>query len=126
MPLLLMCRLARAEVDALCPEFCGTTRLRSATEDVCLPGDLEVNKSCSHDRGLQFCFQQSTSNSARPQIDLLFRVRWHRLLHQDIPDLEATRGFEYAGHLLQGREFVRQQVEDSVGDDHIGPAIRDR
>lgn len=126
MPLLLMCRLARAEVDALCPEFCGTARLRSATEDVRLPGDLEINKSCSHDRGLQFCFQQSTSNSARPQIDLLFRVLWHRLLHQDIPDLEATRGFEYPGHLLQGREFVRKQVEDSVGDDNIGPAIRDR
>jgi len=125
MPLLLMCRLARAEVDALCPEFCGTARLRSATEDVRLPGDLEVNESRCHDCGLQFCFQQSTSNSARPQIDLLFRVLWHFLLHQDIPDLEATRGFEYAGHLLQGREFVWQQVEDSVGDDHIGPAIRD-
>ena len=93
MPLLLICRLARVEVDALCPEFCRTARLRSATEDVRLPGDLEVNESRSHDRGLQFCFQQSTSNSARPQIDLLFRVLWHRLLHQDIPDLEATAGF---------------------------------
>ncbi len=125
MPLLLICRLARVEVDALCPEFCRTARLRSATEDVRLPGDLEVNESRSHDRGLQFCFQQSTSNSARPQIDLLFRVLWHRLLHQDIPDLEATAGFEYPSHFLQGREFVWQQVEDTVGDDHIGPAIRD-
>jgi len=125
MPLLLICRLVRAEIDALCPEFGGATRLRSAIEDVRLPGDLEVNESRSHDRGLQFCFQQSTSNSARPQIDLLFRVLWHRLLHQDIPDLEATRGFEHPSHLLQGREFVWQQIEDSVGDDHIGPAIRD-
>ena len=56
MPLLLVCRLARAEVDALCPEFGGAARLRSATEDVRLPGDLEVNESGSHDRGLQFCF----------------------------------------------------------------------
>ena len=31
MPLLLVCRLARAEVDALCPEFCGAARLRRAT-----------------------------------------------------------------------------------------------
>ena len=106
MPLLLMCRLARAEVDTLCPEFCGAPRLRSATEDVRLPGDLEVNETRRHDCGLQFCFQQSTGNSARPQIDLLFRVLWHRLLHQDIPDLEATGGFEYPGHLLQGCEFV--------------------
>ena len=125
MPLLLMCRLARAEVDTLCPEFCGAPRLRSATEDVRLPGDLEVNETRRHDCGLQFCFQQSTGNSARPQIDLLFRVLWHRLLHQDIPDLEATAGFEHASHLLKGREFVRQQVEDAVGDDHIGPAIRE-
>src|SRR5260370_622179 len=29
MPLFLVCCLARAEVDALCPEFCGTARLRS-------------------------------------------------------------------------------------------------
>ncbi len=125
MPLLLIGRLARAEVDALGPECCGATRLRRATEDVRLPGDLEVNESGSHDRSLQFCFQQSTGNSARPQIDLLFRVLWHRLLHQDIPDLEATAGFEHASHLLQSREFVWQQVEDAVGDDHIGPAIRD-
>lgn len=123
-PLLRVGRLARAEVDALCPEFCGTARLRRATEDVRLPGDLEVNESRSHDRGLQFCFQQSTSNSARPQIDLLFRVRWHRGTHQDIPDLEATAGFEDPGHLLQGSELVWQQVEDTVGDDHIGPTGR--
>jgi len=48
--------LLRAEVDALCSEFCGATRLRSAAEDVRLPGDLEVNEAGSHDRGLQFCF----------------------------------------------------------------------
>ncbi len=125
MPLLLIGCLARAEVDALCPEFCGATRLRRATEDVRLPGDLEINESGSHDRSFQFCFQQSTGNSARPQIDLLFCVLWHRLLHQDIPDLEAAAGFEHASHLLQGREFVWQQVEHTVGDDHIGPAIRD-
>jgi len=65
-----------------------------------------VNESCSHDRGLQFCFQQSTAISARPQIDLLFRVLWHRLLHQNIPILEATAGFEYAGHLLQGKPVL--------------------
>ncbi len=87
MPLLLICCLTRMEVDTLRPELSSTTRLRSATEDIRLPGDLEVNESCGHDRGLQFCFQQSTGNSARPQIDLLFRVLWHRLLHQDIPDL---------------------------------------
>jgi hypothetical protein len=125
LPLLLIGRLARTEVDAQRPEFCSAARLRSATENVRLPGDLEVDESGSHDRGLQFCFQQSTGNSARPQIDLLFRVRWHRLLHQDIPDLETARGFEHASHLLQGREFVWQQVEGTVGDDHIGPAIKD-
>ena len=125
MPLLLICSLSRAEVHALCPEFCGTARLRSAAEDIRLPGDLEVNEARSHDRGLQFCFQQSAGNSARPQIDLLFRISWHRLLYQDIPDLEATGGFEYSSHLLQGSKFVWQQIEDTVGDDHIGPAIRD-
>ena len=54
-----------------------------------------------------------------PQIDLLFRVRWHHLVHQDIPDLEATKSVWFPGHLLQGSEFVWQQVQDSVGDDHM-------
>lgn len=100
MSLLLNRGLTRVEVDALRPEFCGTTRLRRATEDIPLPGDLEVNESGSHNCRLQFCFQQSTGNSARPQIDLLFRVFRHRLLHHDIPDLKATAGFEHPGHLL--------------------------
>src|SRR5215471_6620071 len=113
------------EVDALRPELRGTTCLRRATEDVRLPDDLEVDEACRHDRGLQFCFQQSTGNSAGPQINLLFRLLGHRLLHQNIPDLEATGGFEYASHLLQGCEFVWQQIEDPVGDDHISPAVRD-
>ena len=100
MPLLLVCCLTRAEADALCPEFCSATSLRSATEDVRLPGDFEANESSSHDRGFEFCFQQSTGNSAGPQIDRLFRILWHHLLHQEIPDLEATTGFEHASHLL--------------------------
>ena len=87
MPLLLVCCLSRAEVNALCPEFRGTARLRRAIKDVRLPGDLEVNESGSHDRDLQICFQQSTSNSARPQIDLAFGIFRHCLLHQDVPDL---------------------------------------
>ena len=125
MPLLLIGRLACAEVDAYRPEFCGATSLRSATEDVHSLRDLDVNETGGHDRGLQFCFQQSTGNSAGPQIDLLLCVLRYRLLHQDIPDLEASRRLEHTSHLLQGREFVRHQVEDAIGDDHIGPAIRD-
>jgi hypothetical protein len=108
LPLLLIGRLARAEGDAQRPEFCGTALLRRAAEDVLLPGDLEVDEAGCHDRGLQFCFQQSPGNSARPQIDLLLGVLWHRGTHQDIPDLEAARGFEHASHLLQGRQFVRK------------------
>ncbi len=125
MPLLFIGRLARAEVDADCPEFCGATLLGCATVDVRSINDLDVNETSGHDRSLQFCFQQSTGNSVGPQIDLLFRVLRHRGTHQDIPDLQSSRRLEHTSHLLQGREFVRHQVEDAIGDDHIGPAIRD-
>ena len=107
MPLLLIGCLARTKVDPLCPKFSGTARVRCATKDVRLPGDLKVNESGSYDRGFQFCFQQSPSNSTRPQIDLLFRLLGHRLLHQDIPNLETTDGLEHACHLLQSHEFIR-------------------
>ena len=125
MPLLFIGLFERAEVDAYCPEFRGTTLLGCATVDVRSSSDLDVNETGGHDRGLQFCFQQSTGNSAGPQFDLLFRVLWHRGTHQDIPDLQASRRLEHTSHLLQGREFVRHQVEDAIGDDYIGPAIRD-
>ena len=51
MQLFLIGRFARAEVDALCPEFCGATGLRSATEDVRSLNDLDVNETGSHDCG---------------------------------------------------------------------------
>jgi hypothetical protein len=51
MPLLLIGRFARAEVDALCPEFCCATGLRSATKDIRSLSDLDVNETGSHDRG---------------------------------------------------------------------------
>lgn len=125
MPLLFIGPFARTEVDTYCPEFRGTTLLGCATVDVRSSSDLDVNETSGHDRGFQFCLKPRTGNSAGPQIDLLFRVLRHSLLYQDIPDLQASRRLEHASHLLQGREFVRHQVEDAIGDDHIGPAIRD-
>jgi hypothetical protein len=125
MPLLFIGPFARAEVDADCPEFRGTTLLGCVTIHVRSSSDLDVNETGGHDRGFQFCLKPRTGNSAGPQIDLLFRVLRHSGTHQDIPDLEASRRLEHASHLLQGREFVRHQVEDAIGDDHIGPAIRD-
>ena len=51
MQLFLIGRFARADVDALCPEFRGATGLRSAAEDVRSLSDLDDNETGSHDRG---------------------------------------------------------------------------
>jgi len=120
MPLLLVCCLSCAEVDALSPEFCSTARLRRATEDVRLPGDLEVNESCATTVAFSFCFQQSTGNSARPQIDLLFASSGTACCTRISPIWRRPLGLSTRGHLLQGSQFVWQQIEDAVGDTHIG------
>jgi hypothetical protein len=51
-PLFLASRFAGPEVDTQRPELLSATCLGSIAEDVLAPGDLEVNETGGHDRGL--------------------------------------------------------------------------
>src|SRR5919201_790 len=65
--------LPRAEVDADRAELGSARGLRSATEDVGTPGDLEVHEAGCHDRGLELCLQQSAGASTLPEVDVSLR-----------------------------------------------------
>lgn len=93
--------LACAEVDAKRPKVGGAARLWRAAEYIRAPGDLEIDKASSHDRGLKLCIQQSTGDSAGPEVDLAFGALWNGLLHQDIANLQAPARLEHARHLGQ-------------------------
>jgi len=79
--------LARPEVDALRPKLGGAARLGCAIVDIAVPGDLKRHESGGHDRGLELRIQQSTGNSAGPQIYLAFGIGRHRFQHRNIADL---------------------------------------
>jgi hypothetical protein len=97
--------------------------LRRAAKDIGLPRDLEIDKTGGYDRSLELCFQQSTGNSARPQVDLTFSALRNRFLDQDVTDLQAPTGLENARHFLQGCGFIWDQIEDAIRDHNIRPVI---
>jgi hypothetical protein len=87
MPLRLVARLPRPEVDANRTELRRIRCLRRAAEDVRAPRDLEVHESRSDDRRLELCFQQSAGDSALPEVDVALRAVTDGLLDQNVADL---------------------------------------
>ena len=56
--------------------------------DLCSPTD--VLEAGSHKDPLPLCFQQSTGNSARPEVDVILRLLRHFLVYDYVADLEAA------------------------------------
>jgi len=99
-------RFAREEVDAQRAEVLSAARLRRVGIDLRAPGDLKVDKAGGHDRGLKLRILQSPGNSASPEINLALRARWHRLLHEDVADLQSPARLERAVHFAKRRRFI--------------------
>src|SRR6266542_6593243 len=91
-------RLSRTEVDSERPVLGGAAGLGCAAEYIAAPGDLKVHETRADDRHLELSFQESTGNSTGPKVDLLPRALGHRVLNQNVADLDATSRFEHAGH----------------------------
>jgi len=64
--------------------------LRRAAEDVAAPADCEVDEACRDDGQCNLSFQESTGNSTSPQVNLLSGTLRHRVLDEDVADLEPT------------------------------------
>ena len=122
-PFLIVDRFSCPEVDSQRSKVGCAGCLRRALEDIALPGDLEIDKTRGYHRSLKLCFQQSAGNSACPQIDITSGALGDRFLHQDVTNLQPPAGLEHPRHFLQGGWFIRNQIEDAVGDHHIRPAV---
>ena len=116
-------RLTRPKVDAQSSEVGGAGLLRGAIEDFGLPSYLEAHKAGSFDKRLKLCFQQSAGDSTSPKLNFLLRLLWHRRLHQDVANLKPSSRLQCLVHSGQGGFFVWNQVEDTVGNEHISPTI---
>ena len=76
-----------SEVDAERTEARCRRLLRRAVEHLVSPSDLEIFEPGCFDHRFELCFQQSTGDSALPQIDVLLGAIRHSLLHHDVADL---------------------------------------
>jgi hypothetical protein len=121
--LLLGRRPSCAEVDAQRAVFGGAAGLSGAAEYIPTPCDLKVDETRADDRQLELSFQESTSNSTSPQVDLLSGALGHRVLDQDVADLEPTAWLEHARHLRKPGLLVGHEVEHAVADDDVRPTI---
>jgi hypothetical protein len=106
MPLRVVRRLSRPEVDPDRAELRGVRCLRRTAEDIRAPGDLEVHESRRDDRRLELCLQQSAGDSPLPEVDVALRAVADRLLDEDVADLQSASRFEHARHFAEARELV--------------------
>jgi hypothetical protein len=66
---------------------------------------------------------QPAGYSTGPQVDVPQRSGWYGAAVGDIGELDAPAGAQYPEHLGEYRVLVGAQVDDPVGDHHVGPAV---
>src|SRR5207247_33605 len=122
-PFVVVARFARAEVDAERAELCGARGLRRVLVDVDALGDRELDEARRDNRRLKLCFQQSTRDSALPEVDVPLALFGHCLLHQDVAHLNASARLQNARNLLKSCELVGEEIHDAIRDDDVRPSI---
>ena len=61
------------------------------------------------------CFQQSTGDSAAPEVDVVLRVLWDLLVDDDVCYLDPPAGLERAMDLLHDGQLVGVLTRRGVG-----------
>ncbi len=83
-PLIFVCRFTSAEIDAQGTVVGGAARLWCTIKNIGAPGDFKIDEAGLSYNYLELCFQQSTSNSASPEVYLVFSALGDGLLNQYI------------------------------------------
>jgi hypothetical protein len=92
--------------------------LRSA-EHVSLLSPTNAGETGVLQHPLPLCFQQSTGNSATPEVYVVLCILRDLLVDDDVRDLDPPSGLEYPVDLLHDRHLIRAEVDDTVADDDI-------
>ena len=109
-------RLDAAESDAPRLELGRVGLVLRAGEDVDLPAPANVHEAGVFQHPLPLCFQQSTGNSARPEVDIVLRVLGDFLVDDDVADLEAATRFQHTEDLAHHLYLVGAQIDHAVAD----------
>lgn len=114
MPLGYIVWLARPEAYAQCAEGSSASRLGCIAKDIDIPGHFKIDKTGHNHSLLKLCFQQSTSYSTGPKVDVPFGTVRHSFLDRYIANLQPTVWLQNARHFLQAGHFIRHQVEHPI------------
>lgn len=71
-------------------ELGGVGLVFAAREHVNLVRHDDIDEAGQRQDLAPLCIQQSAGNSATPEVDVVFRVLGHLLMHEDIADLDAA------------------------------------
>jgi len=112
-------RLPGADVSCHSPEGVGAGRPARADENVDGGYQLHLDKTRLL-YGIEILsFQESAANSSGPQGDVGFGGVWDRFMDHNIGQVEPSCRLQRPEDFGQHPVFVRAQVDDAVGGDHI-------
>ena len=80
---------------------------------------LNVGEPESHQLARVLSFQESSSNSPGPEVDVALGLLGHRPVDHDIGDLKPATRLQHALYLREHRVLVRDEVDHTVRDHDI-------
>src|SRR5438132_2579380 len=115
-------------------------RAVGAELDRLLPRVLELRAHVSRDQVAGFdplepvplqnllvlCFQQSSGNSAGPEVDVAAALLADGILNRHVCELHSSAGPQHAKDLCEDSVLVRNEIDDAVGDDNVDARVAER
>src|SRR5215211_8654963 len=115
--------LAGPDGVALGAVLAGAGLAAGAGEGVDRWAVLHLDQADAFDDRLPPCARQGTGNSPGPQVDVAQGALGHGTLDADVSDAHAPAGPQDPVDFPVDADLVGAEVDDPVGDDHVGPAV---
>ena len=94
------------EIHSECAELSRAGFLWRINIDVLPPSDLKIHETRFRDHRFQFCFQQSTGDSAGPEVDLQLRRIGHGFLDNYVRYLKSSSRFQRPVELPEDTNLI--------------------
>lgn len=104
-------------------ELRGIGFVFASRKDIHFVRHHRVHEARECERLPPLCLQQSTGNSAAPEVDVIARVLRNLLVDEDVANLHSSAGLEHTEHLAEDGRLVRAEVDDTVADDDVGGRV---
>ena len=94
-----------------------------ATEGIDVGANANVDETTVLNHLLPGCTRQTTGNSGGPQIDVGDRRGGYRFAVGNVGELQIAAALQHTRYFREDLALVGTEIDDPVGNDHIGPAV---